>query len=171
MYNAVLLLLPLSIGAEQPKVVEFGTPPVETQSGMDRGPFSGGVTEKSPTVPIKDYSDLLERVKVGEKLTFTTPLAGFPGESGTYDCWLGDRHPMMQRREGVSVVASPFLSGSSPVAWSTIPTTGATSAATSPTPALVPGSYAARSQANTPTFVPFAGTSGFMTIQNCPPSG
>lgn len=106
-----MILLPLApIGAEEvkPIVVEHGVPTSNsTPSAGTSQPYSGGVAGKPLTVPSSSYADVMERVKAGERVTFTAPLRGFPGSPGTYDCWLTAGGPMMERRTEV-VVQRPF---------------------------------------------------------------
>lgn len=89
MYTLILTLVPMSV-AEQPKVVEFGVPPIETRPVEDRKLFTGGSLENLPVVPYNSYGDVYERVKAGERLVFTAPLIGFSGTPGTYEGFLDD---------------------------------------------------------------------------------
>lgn len=50
--------------------------------------------------PPLNYNDIYARVQQGQRVTFTAPLPGFPGEPGVYDCWKeGNRMLMLKRSE------------------------------------------------------------------------
>jgi len=60
----------------------------------------------APAAPT--YADVLVRVRAGEAVEFTAPLAGFPGERGAYRCWLENGTPVMQRKGVAVTTAQPF---------------------------------------------------------------